>query len=216
MENKHKCKHKFIDFCEWLRLLLFDSFDGKVHPACVSLCISATYARAPQVALVVKNLPGNAGDIRDLASIPRSGRSPGGIMATHSRILAWRIPWTEEPGGLQSIGLQRVRHNWSNLAHTHATYASWPSITQSLLSKWACCRSPTFTNLRLTPTSPRGSRRMRTHSNAELQDMEQESITYSFDEITCDICKLRNNGHIDFVNSIFRPCFKMTCMPIGK
>ena len=32
-------------------------------------------------------------------------------MATHSRILAWRIPWTEEPGGLQSIGLQRVRHD---------------------------------------------------------------------------------------------------------
>ena len=32
-------------------------------------------------------------------------------MATHSSILAWRIPWTEEPGGLQSIGSQRVRHN---------------------------------------------------------------------------------------------------------
>ena len=32
-------------------------------------------------------------------------------MATHSRVLAWRIPWTEEPGGLQSIGSQRVRHD---------------------------------------------------------------------------------------------------------
>ena len=32
-------------------------------------------------------------------------------MATHSRILAWKIPWTEEPGGLQSMGLQRVGHN---------------------------------------------------------------------------------------------------------
>ena len=32
-------------------------------------------------------------------------------MATHSRILAWRIPWTEEPGGLQSTGSQRVRHD---------------------------------------------------------------------------------------------------------
>ena len=32
-------------------------------------------------------------------------------MATHSRILAWRIPWTEEPGGLHSTGLQRVGHN---------------------------------------------------------------------------------------------------------
>ena len=32
-------------------------------------------------------------------------------MAIHSSVLAWRIPWTEEPGGLQSLGLQRVRHN---------------------------------------------------------------------------------------------------------
>ena len=39
--------------------------------------------------------------------IPGSGRSPGEGMATHSSILAWRIPWTEEPGGLQSMGLQR-------------------------------------------------------------------------------------------------------------
>ena len=33
------------------------------------------------------------------------------VMATHSSIVAWRIPWTEEPGGLQSIGLQRVGHD---------------------------------------------------------------------------------------------------------
>ena len=37
-------------------------------------------------------------------------------MATHSSILAWRIPWTEEHGGLQSIGSQRIGHDWSNLA----------------------------------------------------------------------------------------------------
>ena len=40
-------------------------------------------------------------------------------MVTHSSILAWRIPWTEEPGGLQSIGSKRVRYNWSSLAHTY-------------------------------------------------------------------------------------------------
>ena len=34
-------------------------------------------------------------------------------MATHSKILAWEIPWTEEPGGLQSVGSQRVRHDWA-------------------------------------------------------------------------------------------------------
>ena len=41
-------------------------------------------------------------------------------MATHSSILAWRIPWTEEPDGLQSMGSQRIRHDWSNLARVHA------------------------------------------------------------------------------------------------
>ena len=39
-------------------------------------------------------------------------------MATISSILAWRIPWTEEPGSLQSTRLRRVGHNWSDLAHT--------------------------------------------------------------------------------------------------
>ena len=44
---------------------------------------------------------------RDLASVPGLGRSPGKGLASHSSILAWRIPWTEETGRLQSIGLQR-------------------------------------------------------------------------------------------------------------
>jgi len=41
-------------------------------------------------------------------------------MATHSSILAWRILWTEEPGGLLSMGSHRVRHDWSDLACMHA------------------------------------------------------------------------------------------------
>ena len=52
---------------------------------------------------MVKNPSGSAGDIRDTDLIPGLGRSSEGGMATHSSILAWRIPWTEEPGGLQSI-----------------------------------------------------------------------------------------------------------------
>ena len=60
--------------------------------------------------LVVKNQSINAGDIRD-DLIPGLGRSPGGGIATHSSILAWRIPWTEEPGGLQSMGSKRVEHD---------------------------------------------------------------------------------------------------------
>ena len=57
---------------------------------------------------VVKNLPayvGNAG------SIPGLGRSLGIGNATHSSILAWKIPWTEESGGLQSMVSQKFGHN---------------------------------------------------------------------------------------------------------
>ena len=43
-------------------------------------------------------------------------------MATHSSFLAWRIPWTEEPGGLLSTGWQRVSHDGSDLARTHILY----------------------------------------------------------------------------------------------
>ena len=46
-------------------------------------------------------------------------------MATHSSVLAWRIPGTGEPGGLPSMGSHRVRHNWSNLAATAAEGISW-------------------------------------------------------------------------------------------
>ena len=52
----------------------------------------------------VKNLPANAGDTRDAASTPGSEDPLEEEMATHSGILAWEIPWTEEPGGLQSVG----------------------------------------------------------------------------------------------------------------
>ena len=50
----------------------------------------------------------NAGN---LGSIPELGRSQEKGMATHPSILAWRIPWTEEPGGIQSMGSQKVGHN---------------------------------------------------------------------------------------------------------
>ena len=63
------------------------------------------------MALVAKNPPANAGDIRDMGLIPESGRSPGGGHVTDSSIFAWRIPWTEESGGLQSMGSPRVRHD---------------------------------------------------------------------------------------------------------
>ena len=78
---------------------------------------------SPQVVLVVKKLPANAGDIRDVGSIPGLGRSPGEgkvyivvcvsekAMAPHSSTLAWKIPWMEEPGRLHSMGSLTVRHD---------------------------------------------------------------------------------------------------------
>ena len=55
---------------------------------------------------VVKKPPGNARDSGDTGLIPGLGRSPGEGNGYLSSILAWEIPWTEEPGGLQSMGLQ--------------------------------------------------------------------------------------------------------------
>ena len=53
-------------------------------------------------------------DMQEMQAGPLGGEDPlKDGMATHSSIPAWRIPWTEEPGGLQSIGLQRVGHDWS-------------------------------------------------------------------------------------------------------
>ena len=62
------------------------------------------FSRAPQVG---KNLPANARDIKDVGSSLGWDLLEEGT-GTHSSILAWRIPWTEEPGGPQSIGSQRV------------------------------------------------------------------------------------------------------------
>ena len=65
------------------------------------------------MALVVKNPPTNAGDTSHTGSIPESNREdPLELeVAPHSNILAWKIPWAEEPGGLQFMKLQRVGHD---------------------------------------------------------------------------------------------------------
>ena len=66
---------------------------------------------------MIKNPSANAGDIRGAGSVPGLEDPLEEGMETHSSILAWKIPRAGEPGGLQSIGLQRVGHNQS--AHTH-------------------------------------------------------------------------------------------------
>ena len=66
------------------------------------------FTGASQVALVVKILPANEIHDRDLGSVPGLGRSSGGGQGSPLHVLAWRIPWTEEPDGPWSIGSQRV------------------------------------------------------------------------------------------------------------
>ena len=73
------------------------------------------YFRASQVTLVVKNPLANAGDTRDVYWIPKLERSPGVGNGNPLSILAWKIPWTEEPGGLQSMKSQK---SWTRLGET--------------------------------------------------------------------------------------------------
>ena len=70
---------------------------------------AVTDFRASLVAQIIKNLLANAGDLGDMGSISGSRRSLEEEVATHSSTLAWRIPWTEEPGRLQSMGSLIVR-----------------------------------------------------------------------------------------------------------
>ena len=72
--------------------------------------LAIPHLRASQAVLVVKNLPANAGDTRDMGLMDWEAPLKE-EMATYSRILACKIPWTEELGRLQSIVSQRVRHN---------------------------------------------------------------------------------------------------------
>ena len=62
---------------------------------------------------MIKNLPVNAGVARDMSSFPwiRMFIPLESEMATSSSVLAWKIPWAEEPGGQQSMGSQRVGHD---------------------------------------------------------------------------------------------------------
>ena len=67
---------------------------------------------------MVKNLPAKVGDIRNAGSIPGLGRSPGGGNSNPLQYACWRIPWTGEPGGLQSVGVTKSRTRLSN-EHAH-------------------------------------------------------------------------------------------------
>ena len=99
-------------FCAWSKISNQTFSSGKF--TCKYWSISSS-----QVVLVVKNPPVNSGDIRDVGLIPGLGRFPGGDSGNPLQYSAWRVPWTEEPGGLQSTGSQTVRQDWLELEYTH-------------------------------------------------------------------------------------------------
>ena len=91
---------------------------------------------------MVKNLPANSKRQKRLGFNSESGRCPGGDPGNPLQYSCLRIPWTEEPGRLQSMGSQRVRHNWSDLACSLAM----PSIT------WLCWTQNIPTSLTTVPS----------------------------------------------------------------
>ena len=82
-------------------------------------------------------------------------------MATHSSVVAWRIPWTEEPGGLLSMGSHRVRHDWSDLAAAAAAVEVDLCIGQERWRRWAAhafcgaCAGGMCSSLLLLQTPPK-------------------------------------------------------------
>ena len=89
-------------------------------------------SRASQVALVVKNPPSCAGDARNSGPIPGSGRSPE---VGHGHLLQYsclKIPWTEEPGGLQSMGSQKSWIRISDCTHTQTQLIGSKSFLDSM------------------------------------------------------------------------------------
>ena len=90
-------------------------------------------------------------------------------IATHSTPLAWRIPWTEEPGGLQPMGLQRVRHDWAT--NTHKQYfairtwtilrRAWGRMDTSICMAESLCYSPAITTTLLINYTPIQDKRLK-------------------------------------------------------
>ena len=81
-----------------------------------------------------KNPPANAGDIRDSDPIPGSGRSLGGGHSNPLQYSSLEKPWTEVPGGLQFMGSQSVRYDWSDLTRMHD--AIFHSLLNVIMVMW--------------------------------------------------------------------------------
>ena len=109
--SKLDLRFKYLFYSEpkfWGNLCTDSAPSGHSLP----LPLSALYLETSQVALMVKNPPADAGYIREMGWEDPLEEGT----AAHSSILTWGIPWTEKPGGLQSMGPVARRHDWSYLA----------------------------------------------------------------------------------------------------
>ena len=84
---------------------------------------------------LVRNLPANA---REMDSIPEWRSSPREGNASYSNIFAWKIPWTKKPGGLQFIGLQRVRYNLSTMQQQQMLFEEFCHMIKSFITYRMC------------------------------------------------------------------------------
>ena len=87
---------------------------------------------------MVKNPPAKARDARNRVWSLGGKYTLEKEMATHSSILAWRIPWTEEPGGLQSMGSQGMGHDWAHMLQWQTTPVLLPGESQGQRSLVGC------------------------------------------------------------------------------
>ena len=140
-DSARRVKHFFSSFIESslirqtytqvhsFHLLQLDYSRGRVGHDWSNLAAAAEALMASQVAQTVKSSPPMQMWLRSLGW--EDPLEEG--MATHSSILPWRIPWTEEPGGVQSMGLHRVGHNWVSMPACHANLHPFPSNMKRFL-----------------------------------------------------------------------------------
>ena len=115
---------------------LFFSFSSSTSLSCFFFFILPFLIQIfyTDICICIFTFPGGW-NVKKLSAIWETGvQSPGWEdllkkeIATHSSTLAWRIPWTEEPGGLESMGMQRVRHDWGDLVQHSNVNNNWSSL----------------------------------------------------------------------------------------
>ena len=113
-----------------------------LHPLLCNHCSVYPPPSPPQLVLVVKNLPANAGDGRDTSCIPGWRRAPGGEHNNTLQYSCLEYPMDRGACGLQSVGSRRVRHDCSDLAHTHPRpELTWKTLACSSV-KLPCFHHP--------------------------------------------------------------------------